>query len=333
MRKKTGIVALIISLAMLLGVAVGCNKNATEQVEINNPADVVSVASGENLIDISLEMVPLTESVPMFTISMPVASGVNVKENEKALIDYSNTKDGYIMVKYLQQTDKALKVIVKGPSISYTYNLKSNGDYEVYPLSDGNGSYTIGVYEQVDGNKYATALTATESVSLNDEFAPFIRPNQYVNYNSNSETVRKAAQLVNKSDDLLNQIASVYNYVIANITYDKELAATVQSGYLPNLDAVLSSGQGICFDYAAVTTAMLRSQGIPTKLVVGYTGGVYHSWINVYSEETGWIDNVIYFDGENWKLMDPTFASSGGQDSEVIKYIGDGSNYTTKYLY
>lgn len=37
---------------------------------------------------------------------------------------------------------------------------------------------------------------------------------------------------------------------------------------------------------------------------------VYHAWINVYSEEEGWIDAAIYFDGQEWKLMDPTFASS-----------------------
>ena len=78
---------------------------------------------------------------------------------------------------------------------------------------------------------------------------------------------------------------------------------------------------------------MLRSQGIPTKLVVGYAGKAYHAWISVYSEETGWINNVIYFDGKDWKLMDPTFASTANQSAAVMKYIGDGTNYTTKFLY
>jgi len=31
--------------------------------------------------------------------------------------------------------------------------------------------------------------------------------------------------------------------------------------------------------------------------------------------------------------MDPTFASSGGGSSDIIDYIGDGSNYTPKYFY
>jgi len=78
--------------------------------------------------------------------------------------------------------------------------------------------------------------------------------------------------------------------------------------------------------------AMLRSQGIPTKLVIGYTGDVYHAWISVYCKEDGWLDNVIHFDGHSWELVDPTFAASGSA-SEVSQYIGDGSNYTVKFLH
>ena len=79
--------------------------------------------------------------------------------------------------------------------------------------------------------------------------------------------------------------------------------------------------------------AMLRSQGVPVKLVVGYTGSLYHAWLNVWSEESGWVDAVIYFDGSDWKLMDPTFASSAHSSASIMKYIGDSANYTAKYLY
>ena len=79
-------------------------------------------------------------------------------------------------------------------------------------------------------------------------------------------------------------------------------------------------------------TAMLRSQDIPTKLVVGYSGEAYHAWISVYLEEQGWVDNVIEFDGKSWSLMDPTLAANN-DSSAVKKYVGDGSNYTEKYCY
>ena len=81
---------------------------------------------------------------------------------------------------------------------------------------------------------------------------------------------------------------------------------------------------------------MLRSQGVPCKLVVGYAGTtnpVYHAWISVWTQENGWVEQVVYFDGKTWQRMDPTFASSGKQSESIMKYIGDGNNYTTKYLY
>ena len=115
--------------------------------------------------------------------------------------------------------------------------------------------------------------------------------------------------------------------------YDKEKAATVKSGYLPVLDEVLKEKKGICFDYASLMTGMLRSQGVPCKLVVGYAGTAYHAWISVWTEESGWVDGVIFFDGKAWQRMDPTFASSGKQSKAIMEYIGDGSHYTAKYLY
>ena len=42
------------------------------------------------------------------------------------------------------------------------------------------------------------------------------------------------------------------------------------------------------------------------------------------------VDNIIYFDGNSWKLMDPTFASSSGQSQEIMQYIGNGSKLQGK---
>lgn len=331
MKKKKRLIALTAAVLLLAAICAGCAK--TETVEIHNPEDYIQPQDGE-LVALAMEMVPLTASPAMFSVRSPSAPGTKVNSNQKATIDYTNAADGYIMIKYLQSTTKPLKVLIKGPSeVQYQYSLKSNGDYEVYPLSDGNGSYTIGVYEQIEGSRYAAQLSATISVTLNDEFAPFLRPNQYVNFNSNSKVVSKAAELCTGVTDFTGKVSAVYNFVISNFTYDKQQAATVQSGYLPDLDAVLARSKGICFDYAAVMTAMLRSQDIPTKLVVGYAGEVYHAWINVYSEATGWVNSAIYFDGKDWKLMDPTFASTGNQSASVMQYIGDGKNYTARYLY
>ncbi|MCL2499504.1 MAG: transglutaminase domain-containing protein [Defluviitaleaceae bacterium] len=288
----------------------------------------------DELIDITPEMVPLTNAPAIFSIPMPTAPGTSVQQNAKAVIDFSNAEDGYIMAKYIPQTTKSIRVMIKGPSgAQYQYTLKSGNVFEVFPLSDGNGAYSIGVFEQVEGTKYATVVSRNITVKLTDEFAPFIRPNQYVNFSANNQAVIKAGELIKDAKTIIDKISAIYNFVITSLEYDKDKAKTVQSGYLPDIDDVLRRGKGICFDYAAVMAAMLRSQNIPTKLIVGYTGEVLHAWVDVYSTETGWINSVIFFDGKSWKLMDPTFASSGNQSAEVMKFIGDGKNYVVKFIY
>ena len=280
------------------------------------------------------EEVPLAPGVTESTvIKTAVASGTKTEANSSATLDYSNSAEGYVMLKYSSSGTK-IKTQITGPSgLAYTYNQSLSGVWDVYPLSDGNGSYKISVYENISGRSYATVFAYAITVSLKDEFVPFLIPNKYVNYSASSKAVKKSAELCAGKTAVIKKVKAVYDYVITNFSYDYQLAKTVQSGYIPELDTVMAKKKGICFDYAAVMTAMLRSQGIPTKLVFGYAGSVYHAWISVYSSETGWINSAIYFDGKHWKLMDPTFASTGMSSASIMKYIGNGKNYSVKYIY
>ena len=280
------------------------------------------------------DIFPVESKPAVITVLSPEASGTLTKESGQAVIDYSHTEDGYVMVRWTGGDGARVKVLIKGPSgTTYQYDLDLYGSYETFPLSDGSGWYNIGVYRNVDGTQYATIMTLDVSASLRDEFAPFLRPNQYVNYTYGSSAVEKAAELCAGISDSLEKTAAVYDYVVNNVSYDTVKAQTVTSGYLPDIDETYLTGRGICFDYAALMAGMLRSQGVPVKLVIGYTGSAYHAWLSVYSQTDGWMNAQIYFDGHTWKLMDPTFASSGGQSDSIMQYIGNGSNYQAKYLY
>ena len=307
---------------------------AAEAVTIGALTDEGFPLTGAQVIAIADEDVPLSAAPGGSLALTPSAPGTAVCENKSAVIDYSNAKDGYICVSWKEGGSPKLKTLVKGPSgATYQYNLRTDGKYDVFPLSDGNGAYTVGVYKNVSGSEYATVLSGTVEAKLSDEFAPFLRPNQYINFTADSQAVKKAAELCAGLSDNLDKVEKVYTFVVDNITYDREKAQTVKSGYLPDVDATLNAKKGICFDYASLMAAMLRSQGAPVKLVVGYTGEAYHAWLNVWSSKDGWVEGKIYFNGSEWKLMDPTFASTGNKSDDIMKYIGDGANYTAKYLY
>ncbi|MEG0687728.1 MAG: transglutaminase-like domain-containing protein [Hungatella sp.] len=266
---------------------------------------------------------------------VPSASGTVTYNQAGVTLDASNTSQGYVMLQYSGNASKIkVQITRKGSSDTYTYNLNARSAYEVFPLTQGDGTYAIVVFEQVSGNQYMPIFSKTVDAKIPDAHLPFLYPNQYVNFSDGSAVVKKSNELAGAATDQIGILSGVYNYVIQNITYDTVKAANVSSGYLPNVDTVLAEKKGICFDYAAVMAAMLRAQNIPAKLVVGYTGGgLYHAWINVYLDNIGWVDNAIYFDGKDWKLMDPTFAAGGNQSEQVKTYIGDGANYQAKYTY
>lgn len=271
----------------------------------------------------------IRDSTPVCLV--PAADGTTVYGNDCVLMDASHTEEGYIMASYTGQNPK-VKLQITGPDyITYTYDLTGNG-YETFPLSAGDGTYQLGVYENVEGSQYATVFSQELSVSVTNTMGPFLYPNQYVHFDSSSNTVKEAQILVSGAHDDLEAIIAIYNYVVNNITYDYDKAQNVQSGYIPDVDEILSIKTGICLDYAAVMSSMLRSQQIPTRLEVGYAGDAYHAWISTFVKDIGWVNGIIQFDGKNWSIMDPTFAANSSEQ-QLKSFIGDGSNYVTKYIY
>lgn len=289
------------------------------------PAPTEPVPTEPDLRDEGEALAPILKPAQI-TVLRPSAPGTLTQSNSDAVIDYSNMTDGYVMAKFHTDFGVRLKVQVTGPTTTYTYSVYP-GEWTVFPLSDGNGAYTVKLFRNVVDNRYSTVLSASMDVSLKNEFAPFLRPNQYVNYENEPLTCRAASEVTHDGASMIEKVKAVYNYVVTNISYDYEKAASVQSGYLPDLDLVLTTRRGICFDYAALMAGMLRSLDVPCKLVIGYAGVEYHAWISVWSEETGWVDGVIFFNGVNWQTMDPTFAATGSADA--INKI----TYTSKYVY
>jgi hypothetical protein len=311
--------------------ACGDTTDSKPQTSYSTPASPnsgTSTSGGETASGSDSEQKGTRDNTPH--VLTPSADGVTEYSCDVATIDASNASEGYVMVNYTGENEK-VKLQVTGPDgVTQTYNL--HGGYEVFPLTAGDGSYSIGVYESVStqDNKYSTALSENISVTITNTFGPYLYPNQYVNFNAQSLPVAKAEELAYSASTDLDVVTNVYNYIIEHITYDYDKAATVESGYLPDVDEIYQSNTGICFDYAAVMATMLRSQGIPTRLEVGYKGEVYHAWVSIYTEETGWVNGIIQFDGSVWRLMDPTFASTS---NEPEKFITDDDGYLTKYIY
>ena len=243
-------------------------------------------------------------------------------------VDLSCVSDGYFGV--LADSDAKLKLQVFKDDETYTYDIEQ-GTPQLFPLQCGDGSYTIKVMKNVSGNSYYELYSTDVSVTLNDPLDPYVRPNAYADYSEDSDCVKEAAKMAEGCGTESDFVNKVYNYICDKIKYDYKEAETVESGYVPDPDEVMETGKGICFDYASLAASMLRSQGIPTKIIFGYVApdNLYHAWNMFYTEEKGWTTVEFSVDPGDWTRVDLTF-SANGQNAD---FIGDGTNYQDVYQY
>ena len=263
----------------------------------------------------------------------PVAEGTEVISEEAFSLDISDRNKGYTVASYDGDMAK-VNIQLTGPDgIVYKYFVTGEDGETVLPLTGGDGTYALEVYENIADDQYSALLSDSFDVSLESEFLPFLYPNQYVNFTEDSEAVKLAADLAENAADDLEVLQNIFQYVTENITYDYDKAENVAYGYLPDIDETLETGTGICFDYAALMCAMLRCRGIPAKLNIGYTNnGIYHAWISTYLKDKGWVDNVVQFDGDSWQLMDPTMISESRTEAEKKQVIKDSQDYMVQYV-
>lgn len=263
-------------------------------------------------------------------VLVPEAPGKKTLGTSPLVLDISDTDQGYLTA-VSDSTDQMMNVqLTAEDGVVYSYFI-SPGESAVIPFSSGSSTYQVSCYQQISDSQYAALYADTLEIKLANEFLPFLYPNQYVNFTPDSEVSKLALSMVSEDTSDIDALQTIYNYVVSHVTYDYDLADTVASGYLPDVDETLLTGKGICFDYAALTAAMLRSCDIPCKLQIGYAGDIKHAWINVYIRSRGWVDKAVEFSGDSWSRMDPTFDSNSEDKDTIQEYIGDNNNYTVQF--
>ncbi len=246
-------------------------------------------------------------------LKLPEAKGKSVKKDGKMIVDCSNMSEGYIMVK-AKKTSKKLRVRVTAGEEKLLYWLNGDGEYEVFPLQYGSGKYKIELFENVKGKDYSKEGTLTLNVKMPDELNCFLYPNQYVWYNENTACVKQAQEMCKDMTDQNDIYKTIRSFVLKNFIYDYAKSVTVKSmsQQMPDIDGCWNNRMGICQDLSAMTCAMLRSQGVPARLMIGTVGAnTYHAWV------------VAVVNGEE-KFFDPTAEMSSKNKKDT---------YTTERYY
>jgi len=238
-----------------------------------------------------------------------------------SLIDSSKANDGVVGVAYSGQEGIRYKVMVTKGSEQYYYDYFGSG-IEYYPLQFGNGEYKVSILENVSGTKYRIVYSKTINVNMASESAVYLQSVQNVNWTRDMKAIVKASELSEGLSDTRDKVNAIYRYIINNIGYDYNKIDKLDSWYVPDIEQIYADNKGICYDYSSLFASMLRSQGIPAKLVKGYTKNVngYHAWNEVLI-------------GDEWITVDTTYDAIMRGYGEQPQMEKNKSDYETVRVY
>src|SRR5205085_10347687 len=118
-----------------------------------------------------------------------------------------------------------------------------------------------------------------------------------------------AQQITANSPSPYEKAAAIENYLRTQFGYTLQLPSTPVADPLAHF--LFERKQGHCEYFAASMAVMLRSLGIPARLVNGFRTGEYNdvtgSYIIRARDAHSWVE--AYFAGQGWIAFDPTPAS------------------------
>ncbi|AZS17936.1 transglutaminase-like domain-containing protein [Paenibacillus lutimineralis] len=229
---------------------------------------------------------------------------------------------GAVVIRYDVKADVKTKLMITKGQDNYTYVLSPNKQQEAFPLQMGNGDYTVIVLEQVSGTKYQIVQEAPVTLQLTNDSKVFLNSVQNIDWNERDKAVQLAKKLTRSTQSDEEKVQAVYEYIIGTIQYDKAIASSKLTDYLPDINRTIAGQKGICYDYASLFASMLRSIDIPAKLVMGTSQyvDVYHAW------------NEVYLNGK-WVTIDTTVDASWKVRGAEFKMIKDASLYSAAKYY
>lgn len=256
----------------------------------------------------------LTSLIIILAIVLTIPTAI-VNADTKSM-DKSRLNEGLVSITYKSDDHARTKVTIKKGEIKYTYNLEESGSF---PLTLGNGEYEVSVLENVSGNLYKLVEREKITLTLSDSNKVFLSSMQLVNWNHDMAAIKKAKALTKGLKTDTEKVTAIYNYIVSNYSYDYEKAKEVETEYIPSVNSVFESSGGICYDYSVLLAAMLRSVGVPTKLIMGYKVGIkeYHAWNQVYMKET-----------DSWVTIDTTTDSILIKNDREAAMVKNPKDYT-----
>jgi transglutaminase-like putative cysteine protease len=152
------------------------------------------------------------------------------------------------------------------------------------------------------------------------ELRRFLQPDKLVPVSGRPAEL--AAQQTKDKQGRVEKAHAIYDYVFANMKYDKSGTGWGRGDTLWACDAK----RGNCTDFHSLFASMARSQQIPTRFMIGFplptdsnAGEIpgYHCWSDFYVDREGWIPVDI---SEAWKHPELKGYFFGAHDANRVQF-------------
>jgi transglutaminase-like putative cysteine protease len=147
-------------------------------------------------------------------------------------------------------------------------------------------------------------------------------PEQYLHLQALDPRVQKLTEQITASlSSPLDKASAVENYLRMHYGYTLQLPDRTPKDPISNF--LFERKQGHCEYFASAMAVMLRSIGIPSRLVNGFSGGEFNDLTSQYvireSDAHSWVE--AYIPGQGWMEFDPTPAAAAQPHTKWGRFL------------
>ena len=205
-----------------------------------------------------------------------------------------------------------------------------NGDWDVFDLD---GEHPVARYEA--DSIVRTPLTKADRVAPGANY-PADFADEYLQLPRLDPRIRNLAeQIAAPVQSPLDKASAIESYLRLNYGYTLQLPSQTPPDPISNFLFVRK--QGHCEYFASAMAVMLRSIGIPSRLVNGFSGGEFNDLTGQYviraSEAHSWVE--AYIPGQGWMEFDPTPPASPHAETRwdrVMMYLDAASSFWQDWI-
>jgi hypothetical protein len=187
------------------------------------------------------------------------------------------------------------------------------GNYGHVAVDDGGGVFNLDPERPVNRYQATSDVAQTPASSLRSAgqaYPPDVLSSYLGLPALDSRIPELAKQITASADNEYDRAAALETYLRTHFGYSLQLSRTVPHDPLANF--LFERKQGHCEYFASSMAVMLRTLGIPSRVVNGFRTGEFNDLTSQYvvraSNAHSWVE--AYFPGHGWVAFDPTPGAS-----------------------